>query len=143
MHDNIISRLEVDLLLRGLENMPAVALIGPRQCGKSTLARSLLAGREGALILDLERPADRRILDDPEIFFDVNSEHLICLDEIQRMPELFPFFRYILDKRNRHGQLLLLGSASRDVIEFAAESLAGRIRYLELTPFLWSEIRHL
>ena len=143
MHECIISRLEVDLLLRGLENMPAVALIGPRQCGKSTLARSLLANREGALILDLERPGDRRILDDPEAFFDANSEKLICLDEIQRMPELFPFFRYILDKRNRPGQLLLLGSASRDVIEFAAESLAGRIRYLELTPFLWSEIRHL
>ena len=142
MHDNIISRLEVGSLLRGLENMPAVALIGPRQCGKSTLAHSLLADRASALILDLERPADRRILDDPEAFFEANSENLICLDEIQRMPELFPFFRYILDKRNRPGQLLLLGSASRNVIEFAAESLAGRIRYLELTPFLWSETRH-
>ncbi len=122
-----------------LQQMPAVALLGARQCGKSTLARHLLAGRDDVLYLDLERPVDLRRLEDPEGLFAANSEKLICIDEIQRLPELFPVLRYTIDSRGRNGQFLLLGSASRDLVEFASETLAGRIRYLDLSPFLRQE----
>jgi len=94
------------------------------------------------LRLDLERPADLRKLEDPETFFAANSKRLICIDEIQRRPELFPVIRYWVDKKNRPGQFLILGSASRELIRQSSESLAGRITYLEMTPFLWSEIRN-
>lgn len=129
-------------IVAGLKTYPSVALLGPRQCGKSTLAHMLMEQRKpDALLLDLERPADRARLTEAEAFFDANADRLICLDEIQRMPELFPLIRHILDKRGTPGQLLLLGSASRDVIESASESLAGRVKYLELTPFLHDEIQ--
>ena len=119
---------------------PVVAILGPRQCGKSTLAAMFAEENPQLLRLDLERPADLRKLEDPEPFFAVNSERLICIDEIQRRPELFPVMRYWVDRTNRPGQFLILGSASRDLIRQSSESLAGRISYLELTPFLWSEI---
>lgn len=128
-------------VLRRLESSPSVALLGPRQCGKSTLARIVLEQFPGAVLLDLERPADRAVLEEPEAFFDANSGTLVCLDEVQRMPELFPVLRYAMDKQGGNGRFLLLGSASRDLIESASESLAGRIHYLELTPFLWKEVK--
>ena len=115
--------------------MPAVALLGPRQCGKSTLARRLTAGMENAVYLDLERSADLNKLRDPEAFFSLNRGRLVCLDEIQRIPELFPALRAILDSEGENGRLLILGSASRELIRQSSESLAGRISYLELTPF--------
>lgn len=123
-----------------LNSSSAVALLGPRQCGKSTLATWLVSEYPNALLLDMERPADRALIEEPEAFFDANSEKLICLDEIQRVPELFPVLRYIIDKRGTNGQFLVLGSASRDLIEQSSETLAGRIQYLELTPFLWNEV---
>lgn len=122
-----------------LKSNPAVAMLGPRQCGKSTLARMVLEHFPSAIMLDLERPSDRMALEEAEAFFDANAGRLICLDEVQRMPELFPVLRYIMDRRGCNGQFLLLGSASRELIESASESLAGRISYLELTPFLWEE----
>ncbi len=79
------------------------------------------------------------MLEDPEAFLSANSNQLICLDEVQRVPELFPILRYAIDQHGGTGRFLLLGSASRDLIEQASESLAGRIAYLELTPFLWQE----
>jgi len=137
---NTIPRLLEKQVRRWLEQFPAVALLGPRQCGKSTLARTLLAGIPGAVYLDLERPSDLARLRDPEAFFEVNAGRLICLDEIQREPELFPVLRTILDAGQRNGQLLLLGSASPQFLRQSSESLAGRIGYLELTPFLLSEV---
>ena len=123
--------------------MPVVAVLGPRQCGKSTLARMFLADREDSVILDLERPADLRALSDPEAFFDVNRNRLVCIDEIQRRPELFPVLRYVVDDRSREGQFLILGSASPELIRQGSETLAGRVAFIELTPLLHGELRPL
>lgn len=135
-----LSRVILQDVVDRLQNNPAVALLGPRQCGKSTLARMILEQIPDTLMLDLERPADRAVLEEAESFFDANSNRLICLDEVQRLPELFPVLRYMIDKRGTDGQFLLLGSASRDLIESASESLAGRIHYLEMTPFSYDEV---
>ena len=124
-----------------LAHMPVVAILGPRQCGKSTLARMYAEARPGMIRLDLERPQDLARLRDPEAFFRANQESLICIDEIQRVPDLFPVMRYVVDLNGRPGQFLVLGSASLDLIKQSSESLAGRISHLELTPFLWSEIQ--
>ena len=135
--------LERDLsarLRQRLAQMPAIALLGPRQCGKSTLANHLIAEHGNAIYLDLERPADLNKLRNPEAFFAHNRDKLICLDEIQRSPELFAPLRAILDAEGRAGQLLVLGSASRDLLRQSSESLAGRIGYLELTPFQLGEV---
>ncbi len=133
-------RFLTSLLNKRLSEMPAVAMLGPRQCGKSTLARRLIRTVENGLYLDLERSSDLNKLRDIEAFFNVNQGKLICLDEIQRVPELFPALRSIIDEEERNGQLLMLGSASRDLISQSSESLAGRISYFELTPFHLDEV---
>lgn len=140
MHGRI-DRYLLRLLYARLTEVPVVAILGPRQSGKSTLASMYAEGNSSFLRLDLERPADVRKLEDPEEFFAANSRNLICIDEIQRRPELFPAMRYWVDKSDRPGQFLILGSASRDLIRQSSESLAGRICYLELTPFLWREVQ--
>lgn len=123
-----------------LSSAPAVAVLGPRQCGKSTLAGQIVQRRPGAILLDLERPSDRARLTDPEAFFALHRDGLVCLDEVQRMPELFAVLRSVLDERARPGQLLILGSASPELLRQSSESLAGRLAFVELTPFLLSEI---
>ncbi|HMA76612.1 MAG TPA: ATP-binding protein [Candidatus Krumholzibacteriaceae bacterium] len=125
---------------RYMKEFPAVVILGPRQVGKSTLAKHFLRTDPGAYYLDLERPSDLRKLSDPELFFKSNPEKVFCLDEIQRTPELFPFLRSIIDENDTTGQFLILGSASRDLIRQSSETLAGRIAYLELTPFLCWEV---
>ncbi|MEN8141627.1 MAG: ATP-binding protein [Thermodesulfobacteriota bacterium] len=127
-------------LKQRLADMPAVALLGPRQCGKSTLSHHLVAELGNALYLDLEKNSDLNKLRDIEAFFRLNRGKLICLDEIQRVPDLFPALRSIIDEEGRNGQLLMLGSASRDLVAQSSESLAGRISYLELTPFRYDEL---
>ena len=128
-----------------LLDFPAVALLGPRQCGKTTLAREIVYTLPQASYLDLEKPSDLRKLQDPELFFRMQraagKTPLVCLDEIQRTPELFPILRSVIDEDGRNGQFLILGSASRDLIRQTSETLAGRIRFLELTPFIASEIK--
>ena len=123
-----------------LRAVPAVAVLGPRQCGKSTLAREIIRGRREALYLDLERPSDRQRLAEPELFLKLHENRLVCLDEIQRMPEIFPVLRSLIDARRHAGRFLILGSASRDLIRQSSETLAGRISYLELTPFRAVEV---
>jgi predicted AAA+ superfamily ATPase len=121
-----------------LSQFPCTAIIGPRQCGKTSLAQAISVDRK-TVYLDLERPADVRRLQEPEFFLDEHKSHLICLDEIQRVPELFPVLRGWID-RNRDARILILGSASRDLIRQSSESLAGRIAYIELTPFMGREV---
>ena len=127
-----------------LADFPVVAVLGPRQCGKTTLIRETVASHPGVVYLDLERPSDLAKLRDPELFFNLQRSQgtasLFCLDEIQRAPEIFPLLRSLVDEERRNGQFLLLGSASRDLLRQTSESLAGRIAYLELTPFLASEL---
>lgn len=115
----------------------AVALLGPRQVGKTTLARDLAdAWPSGATYLDLERPADRRRLDDADSYLRSQAPRLVVLDEVHRAPGLFEILRGVIDDNRRagfeHGQFLLLGSASLDVIQMSSESLAGRVAHLDL-----------
>jgi len=123
-----------------LGNIPGVVILGPRQCGKSTLAKAMISEIGGAVYLDLERPSDVSKLRDPEAFFSLNSDKLICLDEIQRAPELFPVLRSVMDENKQNGQFIILGSASPALIQQSSETLAGRISYFELTPFLLKEV---
>ena len=127
-------------LLKALGRAPAALLLGPRQCGKSTLARQLLAQRGDAVILDLQDRADRARLQEPELFFEAHRHQLVCLDEIQLLPEFFSLLRAEIDRDRRPGRFLLLGSASGPLLRQSHESLAGRIAQLELTPFLLKEV---
>jgi len=137
MHGYITRRI-TQKVLDSLENYPVVALLGARQVGKSTLAKQISAGLRDTVYLDLESPRDVNKLQDPEAFFELNKGSLICLDEIQRMPDLFEVLRAVADKTGQ--RFLVLGSASRDLIRQSSETLAGRIAYLELTPFTLDEI---
>jgi len=127
-------------LVQSLDSFPVTAILGPRQCGKSTLAKHILSAREDALFLDLQRPSDLRKLTDPELFFHTHRNKLICIDEVQVGPELFPILRAEIDAERRPGRFLLLGSASQELIRKSSESLAGRIHYIELTPFTLNEL---
>ena len=135
-----INRQATNELQHSLNHNPVTALIGPRQCGKSTLARHILQNRKDALFLDLELPSDMRKLGDPELFLQEHADRLVCIDEVQLKSDLFPLLRALVDKNRRPGRFLLLGSASRDLIRQSGETLAGRIHYLELTPFTWTEL---
>jgi uncharacterized protein len=151
----MLSRGLMPQLLQALQEAPAVALLGPRQVGKTTLA---LAAAEahvraqgtaeagaapGFVYLDLESPADRARLDQPELYLADHRHQLVVLDEIHRAPELFPVLRGQIDRARREGRraglYLLLGSASVDLLRQAGESLAGRIAHLELSPLTLPE----
>ena len=140
MHKLLDRQLGDDLAF-SLRHFPVTAILGPRQCGKSTLARYIISELYAdSVYIDLERPSDLQKLEDAEWFLSHQHGKLVCLDEIQRKPELFPMLRSIVDDNAVSGQFLILGSASRDLIKQSSESLAGRITYKKLTPFLWSEI---
>ena len=122
-------------------SFPVVGLVGARQTGKTTVAK-MLAARLGAksVYLDLERPSDLAKLGSPELYLEQHADKLVILDEIQRMPELFPLLRALVDDHRRNGRFLLLGSASPDLMRQSSESLAGRITYLELSPLHIGEL---
>ncbi len=126
-----------------LASSSAVALLGSRQVGKTTLAKGLQLEKP-THYLDLERPSDVAKLADPELYLSQFAGHLIILDEIQRLPGLFPVLRSLIDERRQAGeraaQFLLLGSASPELLQQSAETLAGRISYLELTPLKLTEL---
>lgn len=134
-----VSRSIEKKLNKALTRSPAIAILGPRQCGKSTTAKVLLE-RIPSVYLDLQDRVDRNKLSEPELFFDAYRDKLICLDEIQRLPEFFSVLRSEIDKDRRPGRFLILGSASRDLIKQSSESLAGRISYIDLTPFFLEEL---
>jgi len=127
-------------LRESLHSFPVTALLGPRQCGKSTLARHVVAGRPDTVYLDLEKPSDLRKLEDAEFFFHTQKDKLICIDEVQMGPEMFPILRVAVDEDRRPGMFFILGSASQDLIRQSSETLAGRIHFLELTPFIYDEL---
>lgn len=128
-------------LFRLLKAFPAVGILGARQVGKTTLAK-MLANSMGNehVYLDLERPQDLSKLNDPELYLSGLEDKLVIIDEVQRMPSLFPVLRYLIDEQRRPGRFLLLGSASPALIRESSESLAGRIVYQELHPFSSSEL---
>jgi predicted AAA+ superfamily ATPase len=140
----MIHRLSHEKLADLLRQFPAVALLGPRQAGKTTLAQSYITGRK-AVYLDLEMPSDLQKLNDPEDYFSRHQDKLVVLDEIQRKPELFPVLRGVIDRQKRGGRraglFLLLGPASLDLLRQSSESLAGRLATLELAPLLATEAR--
>lgn len=136
-------RIKESTITKHLLAFPCVALLGARQVGKSTLARKILSGIKESVYLDLEDPRDYAKLRDPLAFLEANRSQLICIDEVQRYPEIFQIFRVYLDQNNRPGQLLLLGSASKDLIRQSSETLAGRISYIEINPFVASEVKNL
>lgn len=136
----MLNRNLLALLMQRLQQQPAVALLGPRQVGKTTLAREVAASLPDARFLDLELESDRRQLARPDLFFGRHRDQLVVLDEVQSMPDLFVGLRPEIDADRRAGRFLLLGSASGSLLRQSAESLAGRIAYLELPPFLLDEI---
>ncbi len=127
-----------------LDVQAGVVLLGPRQVGKTTLAQDIAETRE-AIYLDMERIADRQILEEPDLYLDAQMGKLVVIDEVQLMPGLFGALRGQIDRRrragHRTGQFLLLGSASNTLLQQSAESLAGRVSYHELTPFTLDEVR--
>lgn len=137
----MINRRLLPDLMRALAEFPAVALLGPRQAGKTTLAKIIADAQQDAIRLDLERPSDLAKLADPELFLSRQGDRLVILDEIQRQPELFAVLRALIDDNRRPGRFLLLGSASPQLLRQASESLAGRIAFCELAPFDISEVR--
>jgi predicted AAA+ superfamily ATPase len=141
----MINRTLEPKLLEALTDSPAVALLGPRQVGKTTLALESAKKRAGAHIyLDLESEPDLQKLASPTLFLQNHLDKLVIIDEVHRYPGLFPQLRGLIDQARRQphasGLYLLLGSASLDLLKQTGESLAGRVRYLELSPFLPSEI---
>jgi predicted AAA+ superfamily ATPase len=133
----MIPRRLLPALTTALAEAPAVALLGPRQVGKTTLAHEV-AKSHLSIYLDLESEADRAKLAEPELYLAQHADKLVVLDEIHRMPQLFQTLRGLIDAGRRrgrgNGRFLVLGSASIDLLKQSSESLAGRIRYLELAP---------
>ncbi len=137
----MFTRIAEATALSRLAWSPAVALLGARQIGKTTLARQIAAQHPGAIYLDLESAADRTRLARPDIFLRANREHLLVLDEIQNMPELFNELRGEIDADRRPGRFLILGSASFELLR-QTQSLAGRLAIVDMAPLLLSEVHH-
>jgi len=139
----MLSRELQTSVVDALDHTAAVALLGPRQVGKTTLALRIAQLRK-AIYLDLESERDRARLAQPELYFEDHRDKLVILDEIHRVPGLFPVLRGQIDRSRRKGRrtglYLLLGSASMDLLKQSGETLAGRIAYLELSPFTLLEL---
>lgn len=126
-------------LERALRAAPVVAILGPRQCGKTTLARDHVAGTAHAAYFDLENPRDEARLEQPQLALS-ELRGLVVIDEIQRRPDLFPLLRVLVDREDSPAQFLILGSASPGLVKGASESLAGRVRFLDLGGFDATEV---
>ena len=125
-------------------NFPAIAVLGPRQVGKTTFVKEIRNKLENeSLYLDLENPVDTGALAHPVEFFNSVAGKTVIIDEIQRKPDLFPVLRSVIDSKRVNGRFILLGSASPQLLFLSNETLAGRIIYMELTPFIYREIEYL
>lgn len=139
----MMDRAIVPRVRAALERQAAVALLGPRQVGKTTLALEI-ARQSDAIYLDLQKASDRAKLSDPPAFLSLHEDRLVILDEVHRVPDLFPVLRGVIDEGRRRGhrtgRFLILGSASMDLLRQSGESLAGRISYLDLGPIHPGEV---
>jgi predicted AAA+ superfamily ATPase len=135
----MFSRIALDSLTAALTWSPAVAILGPRQVGKTTLARSLLESHAQALYLDLESPQDRARLGEGPLFLQAHAAHMLILDEVQNSPELFSILRGEIDRVRRPGRFVLLGSASFELLR-QSQSLAGRLSLIDMHPLLVNEV---
>ncbi len=137
----MIKRVIENKFLKLFKSFPCVALIGPRQVGKTTLVKEIQKQiKSDSIYLDLELTSDFNKLLDAETFLSQNISKTIIIDEVQRKKDLFPLLRALIDKNKKKAKLILLGSASPDLLRDSSETLAGRIAYLELTPFVIPEI---
>lgn len=139
----MLKRKTLEIVQKALTRQASVALIGPRQVGKTTLALGI-AQKQDALYLDLESPEDRDKLTNPAAFLSAFEDRLVIMDEIHRVPDLFLTLRGLIDQGRRRGKrvgrFLLLGSASLDLLRQSGESLAGRISYIDMTPLSVQEV---
>jgi predicted AAA+ superfamily ATPase len=136
----MIKRNLQDKITASLKHFPVVGIIGSRQTGKTTLAKLIQKQNKDSVYLDLELPSDQNKLREPELYLNRHGEALAIIDEIQRMPSLFPLIRALVDQNRAPGRFLILGSASPDMIRKSSESLAGRVAYHELPPFRLDEV---
>ncbi len=134
-----ITRLLQSEIKKQQKNIPAIAIIGARQVGKSTLAKQLIAKDTNVVFLDMELSSDRQLINETETFLTLNKGKTICIDEIQMMPNLFTELRPFIDN-NPDTKFIILGSSSPELMRQSSESLAGRIYYFELGSFSWKEI---
>lgn len=140
MENSKIKRHIIDEFREYLQVFPVTGIVGPRQVGKTTLAKNITADKD-FLYLDLERQTDReKLTNDPAFFLSQFKDKCVVLDEIQFMPELFNELRGLVDEHRKPGRFIILGSASPDLIRGSSETLAGRIGYIELTPFTVQEV---
>jgi len=122
-------------------HFPVVGILGPRQAGKTTLAKKIIPELDKETVyFDLENPTDKGALINPLELFNSLKDKTIIIDEIQRIPELFPVLRSAIDQHRIPGRFIILGSASRELVTLSNETLAGRIVYTELSPFFLDEI---
>ncbi len=136
----LISRRVQDVVKEYLNVFPAVVILGSRQCGKSTLMSMMANVMPNMLYLDMQNRDDFAMLSEPSLFFRNNVDRLVCLDEIQQTPELFSELRSEIDRDRRNGRFILLGSASRELLQNTSETLAGRIGLIDMTPFTYDEL---
>jgi predicted AAA+ superfamily ATPase len=139
----MIPRKLKEKIVNALDRFPVVGILGSRQVGKTTLAKEIKTNIDRpSVYLDLELPSDVNKLQEPELYLGqfTGTGTLVIIDEIQRIPGLFPLLRALVDQDRKPGRFLILGSASRDLIKQSSESLAGRIVYHELTPFTVDEV---
>ena len=137
----MVKRILSDKINKALKYSPVVGILGPRQCGKTTLVKIL--NIPDKIYIDLESREDISKLGNPLIYFEYHKDNLICLDEIQNMADIFIDIKSYVDKIGEDGLFLVLGSASPVLLKQSSESMAGRIIYLELSGFLWEEIKNL
>jgi len=140
--DDFIPRNIAEKLDSLLSYFPIVGITGPRQCGKTTLVKEFTRKRRDKkyLYLDLEYDEDLAKLSNPVAFFNRYQDYCVIIDEIQRKPDLFPLFRSLIDRHRVPGRFIILGSSSPHLLRNSSETLAGRIAYIELTPFKLTEL---
>jgi uncharacterized protein len=138
----MIHRIIKSKIEESLSFFPAVGILGPRQVGKTTLAKQVLEETQNSIYLDLEKAKDRAKLREPELFLEQFKDRLVCLDEIQRAPELFQELRSLIDEHRTPARFMILGSATVDLLRQSSETLAGRIAYHDLSPLTVIETGH-